>query len=290
MDPGRSSRIAFSKRIRGYGSSVPKEVESSGSAVNASEVLVDRRDDGIVLLTLNRPRANALSMGLLAQLAETISELAADPPGAIVIWGGEKIFAAGADVSEITGPDAAAKISDGFKAVTSALSAIETPSIAAIAGFALGGGLELAMGCDFRVAAPGARLGQPEILLGIIPGGGGTQRLARLVGPSRAKDLVMTGRHLSAQDALSWGLVDRVSEDGKVLDEALELASVLARGPRLAIAAAKRAVDHGLDGTLEDGLAIERDEFVGSLGTKDAKHGVESFLEHGPGKATFIGE
>ncbi len=258
-------------------------------SAGASEVLVEQRQDGVALVTLNRPKANALSVGLLGLLAETISALASDRPGALVLWGGERIFAAGADIKELSGPDAAGRISDAFKAATDALSDLGCPSIAAISGFALGGGLELALGCDFRVAATSTRLGQPEILLGIIPGGGGTQRLSRLVGPSRAKDLVMTGRQLAAPDALAWGLVNRVVANSEVLDASLELASEFARGPRIAVAAAKRVIDEGLDTTLDAGVKIERDAFVAVLRTEDAKRGIESFVEHGPGKATFVG-
>jgi enoyl-CoA hydratase len=199
----------------------------------ASEVLVELRQDGVALVTLNRPKANALSVGLLGLIAESISGLASEKPGALVLWGGERIFAAGADITELSGSGSsglggAARISDAFKTATSALSGLGCPSIAAISGYALGGGLELALGCDFRVAATSARLGQPEILLGVIPGGGGTQRLARLIGPSRAKDLVMTGRQIAAPEALAWGLVDRVVANSEVLDAALELAAVLA--------------------------------------------------------------
>ncbi|MGO9341113.1 MAG: enoyl-CoA hydratase/isomerase family protein [Acidimicrobiales bacterium] len=262
--------------------------EKSGPG-GGSEVLVELRPDGVALVTLNRPKANALSIGLLGLLAESIWGLTTQKPGALVLWGGERIFAAGADITELSGTGAAARISDAFGTATAALSGIGCPSIAAISGYALGGGLELALGCDFRVAATSARLGQPEILLGIIPGGGGTQRLARLVGPSRAKDLVMTGRQLSAPDALSWGLVDRVVANGEVLGTALELAASLAAGPRIAVAAAKRAIDEGLDTTLEAGLRIERDAFVEVLDTEDARRGIESFVEHGPGKATFVG-
>lgn len=254
-----------------------------------NEILLELRDDGVALITLNRPKANALSTGLLGLLAETIAGLVDPAPGALVIWGGDRIFAAGADVSEFSAPDAPTRVADSFKAVTDALVNVGCPSIAAISGYALGGGLELAMGCDFRVASPKARLGQPEILLGIIPGGGGTQRLSRLVGGSRAKDLIMTGRQIGAAEALAWGLVDRVSADNDVLAEALGLASELAAGPQLAVRASKRLVDDGLDTDLESGLAMEREAFVGILATEDADRGIKSFFESGPGKATFVG-
>lgn len=253
------------------------------------EVLVERREDGVALITLNRPKANALSIGMLGLLSKSISDLSADPPGALVLWGGERIFAAGADVTELPQPGAAGTVSDAFKAVTDALEKLGCPTIAAISGYALGGGLELALGCDFRVASTTSRLGQPEILLGIIPGGGGTQRLARLVGPARAKEMVMTGRQIQPEQALHWGLVDRVVEPFGVLETALEMGSTFAAGPRLALAASKRAIDQGLDSTLEAGLKIERDEFVALLETNDARRGIESLLEHGPGKATFSG-
>jgi enoyl-CoA hydratase len=252
-------------------------------------VLVEQREGEVVLITLNRPKMNALSTGLLAVLADSINGLRPSAPGAIVLWGGERIFAAGADVSEFDQPDAPRRVVESFRAVTDALDGAGCPSIAAISGYALGGGLELALGCDFRFAARNARLGQPEILLGIIPGGGGTQRLARLVGPSRAKDVVMTGRHLRTDEALGWGLVDRVCAEDTVLEEALEFAAGLAAGPRLAIRAAKRAIDAGLDTDLDSGLAVERDAFIELLGTEDARRGIQSFFEHGPGKATFVG-
>jgi enoyl-CoA hydratase/carnithine racemase len=253
------------------------------------ELLVEHRDNGVVLLTLNRPKANALSIGLLGLLAQTLRDLCELKPGAVVIWGGPRIFAAGADVTELRAPGASGRISDAFKEVTDGLARLGCATIAAINGYALGGGLELAMGCDLRIASESSKVGQPEILLGIIPGGGGTQRLARLVGPSRAKDLVMTGRQLGATDAMAWGLLDRLAPDGKSLEFALELATSLAAGPPLAIRSAKYAIDQGLDGTLEAGLAIEREAFVDVLETNDAKRGVESFLESGPGKATFEG-
>ena len=226
--------------------------EQKGSQSD-SEVLVELREDGVALVTLNRPKANALSIGLLGLLAESVSGLAADKPGALVLWGGERIFAAGADIKEFSGTGSAtgsgsgtaARISDAFKAATAAISDLGCPSIAAISGYALGGGLELALGCDFRFAATSARLGQPEILLGIIPGGGGTQRLARLIGPARAKELVMTGRQIAAPEALAWGLVDRVVANSEVLATALDFAAELAAGPRVAVTAAKRADRRG---------------------------------------------
>ena len=270
---------------------MPEETNAGATATDKDEeLLVDQREDGVVLLTLNRPKANALSIGLLGQLARTLLHLADSAPRAVVIWGGERIFAAGADVTELRAPGASRRISDAFREVTDGLGRLGCATIAAINGYALGGGLELAMGCDLRVASASSKVGQPEILLGIIPGGGGTQRLSRLVGPSRAKDLVLTGRQLVATEAFAWGLIDRLAPDGEALQTALELGSSLAKGPPLAIRAAKHAIDQGLDVTLSQGLAMEREAFVDVLETNDAERGVESFLERGPGKATFEGD
>jgi enoyl-CoA hydratase len=252
-------------------------------------VSVERREDGVALVRLDRPKMNALSAELLAELAEVARQLTVDPPGAVVVWGGERIFAAGAEISEFGGPDEARHIGGRFREALDMLAAVPRATVAAINGYALGGGCELALACDFRIAATDAKLGQPEILLGIIPGGGGTQRLARLVGASRAKELILTGHQIDAQEALSWGLVDRVVPKADVLDAALEFSAALARGPLLAQAAAKRAVDEGLNGTLEDGLTLEQELFAQVFETDDAKIGVQSFLENGPGKATFTG-
>jgi len=252
-------------------------------------VTLERRDDGVALVRLDRPKMNALSGELLAELAEVARQLTAEPPGAVVVWGGERIFAAGADISEFGGPEEARAIGGRFREALDLLAAVPRATIAAITGYALGGGCELAMACDFRVAADDAKLGQPEILLGIIPGGGGTQRLARLVGPARAKDVILTGRQVPAEEALRIGLVDRTVPKERVLDEALEWAGSLARGALVAQALAKRAVDDGLEGSLSDGLTLEQELFAQSFTSEDAKIGVQSFLEHGPGKATFTG-
>jgi enoyl-CoA hydratase len=252
-------------------------------------VSVERAAAGVAIVRIDRPKMNALSRAVLAQLGEVIDGLAAEPPGAVVVWGGERIFAAGADISEFGGPDEARVIADAFHRTLDALAGLPRVTIAAVAGYALGGGCELALACDLRLAADTAKFGQPEILLGIIPGGGGTQRLARLVGPSRAKDIILTGRQVGADEALRMGLVDRVVPGEGLLDYALELAGSLANGARAAQAAAKRAVDEGLDGPLAAGLARERDAFVDVFRTEDAAIGVRSFLDHGPGQARFVG-
>jgi len=251
---------------------------------------VERRARNVALLRLERPKANALSREVLIELGAALDELAGDLPGAVVLWGGERIFAAGADIVQFQGgAEQVRAMAAQFRASFDKLAALPCPTIAAINGYALGGGCEMAMACDLRVAADNAKLGQPEILLGIIPGAGGTQRLARLVGVGRAKDLILTGRHVDAAEALRIGLVDRVAPAAEVLDTALELAAALAAGPRLAQAAAKSLIDQGIGGPLQAGLDAEEEAFVGLFATQDAATGVRSFLEQGPGKATFSG-
>lgn len=252
-------------------------------------VAVDRRDDGVALVRLQHGKVNALSAAVLGELRAAADDLTADPPGAVVITGSARIFAAGAEIAEFGGPAEAARVGADFTAALGAVAAIPRVVIAAVAGPALGGGCELALACDLRIAARGSRFGQPEILLGIIPGGGGTQRLARLVGPARAKDLILSGRQVRADEALAMGLVDEVVDDDDLLERALERAAGFARGPLAAHALAKRAIDEGLDGDLATGLRLEQDLFVEVFGTDDAALGVASFLEHGPGKASFTG-
>jgi len=206
-----------------------------------------------------------------------------------VVTGGDKVFAAGADITEFGGPDEARVIGGLFLDALNAVAAIPRATIAAVSGVALGGGCELALACDFRVASARARFGQPEILLGIIPGGGGTQRLARLVGPARAKDLILTGRQVRADEAERIGLVDRVVEPDDVHAHALAWAAELAGGAVAAHALAKAAIDGGLQGTLAAGLDREQELFAEVFATDDARIGVESFLADGPGHATFTG-
>jgi enoyl-CoA hydratase len=251
----------------------------------------ERRPDGVVLLTLNRPPMNALSGALLGAIADVARRLGGDPDlKAVVVTGSAKAFAAGADVKEFeANARAARRIANGFRDTADALGAIPRPVIAAIRGYALGGGLELAMACDYRVAGETARLGQPEILLGIIPGGGGTQRLARLVGPARAKELIWSGRQVRADEALSLRLVDEVVADDEVVQHALALAGRLATGAVVAMGLAKRAIDAGADRPLAQALDLEAAAFADSFETADAATGIESFLERGPGKARFSG-
>ena len=248
--------------------------------------------DGIGTIRLDRPPVNALNDQVRDEIAAAASSAAADEEvRAVILYGGEKVFAAGADVKEMAeaGYAAMADRSGRLQAAMSLVAAIGKPVVAAITGYALGGGLELALAADFRVAGENARLGQPEILLGIIPGAGGTQRLARLVGPAKAKDIVFTGRMLPAAEALALGLVDLVVPDASVYQAALDLVKRYATGPALALRAAKQAIDHGLDVDLATGLEIERVQFAALFGTEDQRAGMRSFLENGPGKATFTG-
>ncbi|HVE77020.1 MAG TPA: enoyl-CoA hydratase/isomerase family protein [Actinomycetota bacterium] len=251
------------------------------------------REGAVGVIRLERPPMNALSGKLVQELDEATREVTASGDiKAVVIWGGEKIFAAGADIKEFTSFTPAGVFDYGktLQDAFSALAAIPKVTIAAINGFALGGGCELAMTADFRYAAEDAQLGQPEILLGIIPGAGGTQRLPRLVGRSRAKELIFTGRMIKSQEALEIGLVDRVYPAPEVFAKAVEAAQRFAAGPLVALKAAKLAIDRGLESDIDTGMAIERGAFATLFATKDAEQGVKSFIEKGPGKAEFKGE
>jgi enoyl-CoA hydratase/carnithine racemase len=262
-------------------------------------VLVRDRRGPVMVASLNRPtKGNALNRPLieaLAQLAGDLEQAEGNPVDEVqvlVITGrGAKAFCAGADVSELDGigHDAAFEQMRRGQLVLDRIEQLPIPVIAAINGFALGGGLELALACDLRVCAESSRLGFPEIQLGIFPGGGGTQRAARLIGPAKTKDLVWSGRHVRADEALAIGLVDRVVPAEAVLDTALEWAGSLATGAVVAMGLAKRAIDRGLDGSLSDGLDGEAAGFVEVFATEDARGGIRSFLDDGPGKAAFSG-
>jgi enoyl-CoA hydratase/carnithine racemase len=209
----------------------------------------------------------------------------------VVVYGGEKVFAAGADIKEMAELSYAEMVdrSGPLQAAFAAVARIPKPTVAAVTGYALGGGCELALACDIRVAADDARLGQPEILLGLIPGAGGTQRLSRLVGPAKAKELIFTGRFVGAEEAMSIGLVDRVVPAAEVYPAARDWASRFAAGPAYALRAAKEAIDRGLEADLDTGLEIERQQFAGLFATEDSTIGMRSFVENGPGKARFVG-
>jgi enoyl-CoA hydratase/carnithine racemase len=248
--------------------------------------------DGIGTIRLDRPPVNALNDQLTGELAEAArSAGASDEIRAVIIYGGEKVFAAGADIKDMAEASYAEMTGRAgrLQEATALIAGIGKPVVAAITGYALGGGLELALSADFRVAGESARLGQPEILLGVIPGAGGTQRLPRLVGPARAKDIVFTGRMLKAAEAHAIGLVDLVVPDDSVYAAAQDMMKRYATGPALALRAAKLAIDQGLGVDLATGLEIERAHFAALFGTEDQRSGMRSFLANGPGKATFTG-
>jgi len=247
---------------------------------------------GIGTMRLDRPPMNALHAAMQEEIRAAAAEASARADvHAVVVYGGEKVFAAGADVKEMRAMSYTdmAERSGALQSAFSAVAAVGKPTVAAITGYALGGGCELALCCDFRVAAEDARLGQPEILLGLIPGAGGTQRLARLLGPARAKDLIFTGRFVDAAEALAIGLVDDVVAPGEVYAAARRRVERYVGGPTQALRAAKAAVDRGLDVDLATGLEIERALFSGLFATRDREIGMTSFVEEGPGKARFEG-
>ncbi|MBC2934128.1 enoyl-CoA hydratase/isomerase family protein [Nocardioides sp. zg-1228] len=248
--------------------------------------------DGVAVLRLDRPKMNAISSQVQADLREAAAEVTErDDVRAVVLWGGERVFAAGNDVKEMAGMTHAemVKLSASVSSATTAIARIPKPVIAAVNGYALGGGCELTLAADLRFAAEDAVFGQPEVLLGIIPGAGGTQRLARLVGTAKAKDIVFTGRFVKADEALRIGLVDRVVPAAKVLEESVAYAAQFRGAAALAIRAAKECIDRGSEVDLETGLEIERQQFAGIFATEDRTRGMTSFVENGPGKATFVG-
>ena len=249
--------------------------------------------EGVGTIRLDRPKMNALNVQVQEEIrAAALEATADDDVRAVVIYGGERVFAAGADIKEMADMSYAdmAKRSGPLQSSLSAVAAIPKPTVAAITGYALGGGCELALCADYRIAAEDAKLGQPEILLGIIPGAGGTQRLSRLVGPSKAKDLIYTGRFVDAEESLRIGLVDKVVPAADVYDAAVAWASQFSRGAAMALRAAKESIDSGLGVDLTTGLEIERQQFAALFATEDRAIGMKSFVENGPGKATFSGK
>ena len=249
-------------------------------------------DGAIGTIRLDRPPMNALNVVVQEEIRAVAGEATRRTDvHAVVIYGGPKVFAAGADVKEMvdmTYSDMAAR-ADALSSAFDAVARIPKPVVAAVTGYALGGGCELALTADFRVCGDNAKLGQPEILLGIIPGAGGTQRLPRLIGPARAKDLVYTGRFVDAEEALAIGLVDRVVPPDDVYGAAVEMAERYTTGPALALRAAKQAIDAGLDVDLATGLRLESQLFAGLFATEDRAVGMRSFVENGPGRAEFRG-
>ncbi|HEX6247405.1 MAG TPA: enoyl-CoA hydratase-related protein [Nocardioidaceae bacterium] len=248
--------------------------------------------DGVGTMRLDRPKMNALNIQVWGEIREVAEEATRrDDVRSVVIYGGERIFAAGADIKEMADMSYTdmARMSGDLQAACIAVARIPKPVVAAVTGYALGGGCELALSADIRIAGDSAVLGQPEILLGIIPGAGGTQRLSRLVGPSKAKDLIFSGRFVKADEALAIGLVDRVVPTADVYTEAVAWAGQFSKAAAFALGAAKTAVDRGLEVDLDTGLEIERQQFAALFATEDRSIGMTSFVEHGPGKATFVG-
>ncbi len=244
-------------------------------------ILLDKQE-GVGLITLNRPDAlNALNGRLLVELGEALLSLNSDDDiGAIVMTGSEKAFAAGADIkemSELTFADVAKQ--DMFAHINGVFARIRKPVIAAVSGYALGGGCEIAMACDFIIAGENAKFGQPEIKLGVIPGIGGSQRLTRLVGKSKAMDMMLTGRMMDAEEAERSGLVSRVEPTEDMLDKAMEVAAAIADLSAPSVALAKEATNRALETTLAEGLLFERRAFHSLFATEDQKEGMNAFIE-----------
>ncbi|MFV0523090.1 MAG: enoyl-CoA hydratase/isomerase family protein [Acidimicrobiales bacterium] len=250
------------------------------------------RVDGVVTLRLDRPKVNALNAQVGDELLAAARELAGRRDvRAGVVWGGPKVFAAGADIGAFPVGEGHRDPSpnvDGLIAANAALERLPQITVSAVNGYALGGGCELAMSTDFRVCGESANFGQPEILLGIIPGAGGTQRLTRLVGVTRAKNIIYSGRMVPAVEAEQIGLVSAVYPDDEVHDRAIDLVAPYASGAA-ALANAKRAILEGLSLPLDEAIAVENREFIASFQTDDAVTGITSFMENGPGKAGFSG-
>jgi enoyl-CoA hydratase/carnithine racemase len=265
--------------------SPPKHKEAGVGELVRLEV-----EDGVGTIRLDRPPMNAINEDLTRDLYDVALEAGRrEDVGAIVIYGGEKVFAAGADVKMMADMDAqqVRPMIQSLQEVFNAVEDIPKVTIAAVTGYALGGGCELAMCADLRYSARDAKLGQPEILLGIIPGAGGTQRLPRLVGPARAKEIIFSGRQLKAEEALALGLVDKLCDDPYA--DAVEAARRYSQGPLAALRAAKAAINWGSRTDLRTGIAIEREAFADLFSTEDQKEGMRSFVEEGPGKAKFKG-
>ena len=249
--------------------------------------------DGVGTIRIARPPVNALDLQTHRELVAAARQADGNAEvRAVIVYGGEKVFAAGDDIKEMANfsPGQAALLAGDVQTALGCIATIGKPTVAAISGYALGGGLEVALGADRRIIGDNVKLGLPEILLGVIPAGGGTQRLARLIGPSKAKDLIFTGRFVGAEEALAIGLVDEVVAPDEVYNAARKWAAQFVNGPARALAAAKAAIDGGLAGDLASGLDVERREFSDLFGTKDVEIGMRSFLAEGPGRAKFTGE
>jgi len=255
--------------------------------------LIFQQEDGIAIITLNRPKAlNALNSETMKELDQLVGSIDANPGIKIVIitGGGEKSFVAGADISEMQNMNALEGRSWGrfSQAVFNKIENLPQPVIAAVNGYALGGGCELAMSCDIRIAAENAKFGQPEVLLGVIPGFAGTQRLPRLIGKGRAKELMFTGDQIDAQEAYRIGLVNKVVPAAELMDAAKKMAAkIMSRGP-IAVQLCKSAVNEGMDMDLDSGQAYEREAFGVCFATDDQTEGMKAFVEKRPAK--FIGK
>jgi len=257
-----------------------------------SEVVRFEVEGGIGTIRMDRPPMNALNFEVQDGLAAAANEATVRKDvSSVIVYGGEKVFAAGADIKEMQPMSYTDMVdrSAALQAAFTAIARIPKPTVAAVTGYALGGGCELALACDFRVAGENATFGQPEVLLGVIPGAGGTQRLSRLIGPARAKDIIFTGRFVPAEEALRIGLVDEVVAPEEVYAAARRRVERYVGGPAYAIRAAKEAIDRGLEVDLDTGLEIERMQFAGVFATRDRDIGMASFVELGPGKAQFEG-
>jgi enoyl-CoA hydratase/carnithine racemase len=258
----------------------------------AQEFRVDVRPNGVEVWTIDgEARRNSISQAMLNRLSELVADASKRRVRAVVLTGaGDKAFCSGADLKERAGMSEAEvrsfleRLRETFRAIERA----DTVFIAALNGVAFGGGTELALACDLRTASPGAELGLTEVKLGIIPGGGGTVRLARLLGPGRAKELILTGKRVKSSEALTLGLVNRVAAEGRLVDESVEIAEEIAGNAPIAVAAAKHAVDDGLDLPLDEALAQEQKHYAKTLGTRDRLEGLAAFREKR--KPVFRGE
>ena len=255
-------------------------------------VTLEVSGSGVGTIRLDRPKLNPLNGQVAAELRAIIDDVRTDEKvRSIVLWGGEKVFAAGADIKEMSERDAISmyRYIGEFQDVFTRLENLPQITIAAINGYALGGGCELSLACDMRICATDSQLGQPEILLGVIPGAGGTQRLSRLIGVGRAKELIYTGRFVAADEALAIGLVHEVVEPGDVYARAIAIAERFAAGPTVALMAAKQVIQAGIDIDKATGILLERQAFAALFASEDQRIGMESFVENGPGKAKFVG-
>jgi enoyl-CoA hydratase len=254
------------------------------------QFVITQRDGPIAILTLNRPEVlNALSLAMLAELCNALEAAASDPQIlAIILTGGRRVFAAGADIRLMADDTPMDVLRKDTRSYWQRVRQLEKPLIAAVCGVAYGGGCELAMSCDLIVASEDARFAQPEIKLGVMPGAGGTQRLARTIGPYRAMEMILTGDPLRAQDAFAYGLVNRVVPAERCLDTALELARTIAQRPPVAVRFARQALRYGFENSLREGMEVERRNYTLLYATQDQKEGMAAFLEKRP--PNFTGE